>query len=176
MDAQRHASHVVEIDEAGVLGVVHLDHSVKASGELGRDELLELALAGAPCEPARDEEGLPLERDPGATELVHGRGDCGPPWIARRSRDGEAWWFDDDRRPAAPRNDCLQRLARERKPQRIPHRGCDVGDRLDGRRRRQHDRVLARVDDRHARAGEDWDAHYSFMAYARAKWSNPYDS
>ncbi len=176
MDAKRHAAHFAEIDEVGVLGVVYLDDSVKPPGELGRDELLELALAGAAREPSRDEEGLLFERDPGATELVHGRGDRDATWIARRPRDGEARWFDDDRRPSASRNERLQRRAGERKAQRVSDRGGDVCDRLDRRRRRQHDGVLARIDDRHARAGEDWDAHYSFIAYARAKWSNPYDS
>ena len=176
MDPERHASHLAELDEVGVLRIVHLDHPVKPPCELGRDELLDLALAGASCEASRDEECLPLEWDPGATELVHGRGDRGAPGIARRPGDGEGWRFDDDRRSSAPRNERLQRLAGERKAQRVTNRGRDVRDRIDGWRWRQHHRVLARVDDRHTRAGKDWNAHYSFIAYARAKWSNPYDS
>ncbi len=159
VDAKRHAAHLAEIHEVGVLGVVHLDDSVKPPGELRRDELLELALAGASGQPSSDEEGLSLERDTGATELIHGRGDRRAPWIIRRPRDGEGRWFDDDRRPSASRNERLQRRAGERKAQRVTDRGGDVCDRFDRRTWRQHDPVLARIDDCHARAGEDWDSH-----------------
>ena len=62
MDAKRHAAHLAEVDEVRVLDVVHLDLSVKPPPELGRDELLKLALAGSSREPSRDEDGLPLER------------------------------------------------------------------------------------------------------------------
>ena len=44
---------------------------------------------------------------------------------------------------AAARHERLERLAREREAQRVANGGRDVGDRLDGRRRRQHDRAFS---------------------------------
>ena len=47
-------------------------------------------------------------------------------------------------RVAAP-GERLERLAREREAERVPHRGGDVGDRSGGRWRPEHDRAVGRV-------------------------------
>ena len=52
--------------------------------------------------------------------------------------------------------------------ERVAHGRAHVGDRLAGRRRPQHDRIVRRVDDGQARAEEQRDAlHYGIDRYSR---------
>jgi hypothetical protein len=70
-------------------------------------------------------------------------------------------------RPPAARHDALERLARERKAQRVAHGGGDVRDGVARRRRAQHHGVVARVDDGDPRAGEERDARQGSARYSR---------
>ena len=70
VDAQRRASGVADVDEVGRLGVVHLDPAVEAARERRGEQRLELALAGAPVEPAGDENRLARRRDAQPLELA----------------------------------------------------------------------------------------------------------
>ena len=151
MDPQR-AVGVGDLDEILALGVVHLDPPVEAARELRRNEELELPVARATAQSAGHEQRLPVERRSGPVELGHRRRDRGAPGIAEGARDRERRRLDDDRRPRATRHERLERLALERKAQRVANRGRDVGDRLDGRWRRQHDRVVVGVDEGEPRA------------------------
>ena len=58
------------MDEVGRLGVVDLDPPVEVARERRREQRLELALAGAPVEPAGDENRLACRRDSQPLELV----------------------------------------------------------------------------------------------------------
>ena len=78
--------------------------------------------------------------------------DSATPRIAEGARDRERRRLDDDRRPRATRHERLERLAFERKAQRLTNRGCNVDDRLDGRRRRQHDCAFIGFDEGEPRA------------------------
>ncbi len=62
--------------------------------------------------------------------------------------DRQSGQLDEDRGAAALRHERLERLAREREAQRVPHGGADVRDRLCRRRRRRDDYGgVARPDD-----------------------------
>ncbi len=151
MDPER-AIGVGDLDEVLALGVVDLDPPVEAARELRRDEELELPVARAAAQSAGHEQRLAVERRSGPVELGHRRRDRGAPGIAEGARDRERRRLDDDRRPRAARHERLERLALERKAQRVANRGCNVDDRLDGRRRRQHDRAFIGFDEGEPRA------------------------
>ena len=152
VDAAAADARLADVDEVRALGVVHLDAAVEPSGELRVDEQLELAVAGPAGEARGDEQRLPLEGRAGAVELGHRRGDRGPARIVRRSGDRERRRLDDDRRPAAARDERLERLAGEREAERVANGSRDVGDRLAGRRRSEHDVVVRRLHDGEPRA------------------------
>jgi len=61
--------------------------------------------------------------------------------------DGERGRLDDDRDAAAPRRRRPERRPREWVAERLGDRGADVGDRIDGRRRREQDRVVGERDE-----------------------------
>ena len=70
-----------DLDRALVLDVVDDQPPAEAAAELGQDELPDLARRRAPLQPARDEDRLPLERDPGALELLDGGDDRDRPRV-----------------------------------------------------------------------------------------------
>ena len=145
-----------DVDEVGILRVVDRHLAAEAQREVGRDEALDHAPARPPGEPGRDEQGLALGRDADPLELVRGGGDRRLARVARGAGDRERGRLDEDRRPAAARDERLERLAREREPQRVADGGADVGDRLPRRRgRRDRDGALAAVDDDEPRAVEE---------------------
>jgi hypothetical protein len=169
VDAKRDSARALELDEVGALGVVHLYAPVETAGEGRRDERLQLAVAGSARESSGHEECLALEGDSRLGQLFHRGRDRAAAGVERRAGNRQRRGLDDDRRVAAARHDRLERLSGERKAQRVADGGRHVGDRLDRRRRSDDDAVLAGVDERELRAGEERDAwHYSFSAYPRA--------
>ena len=151
VDPER-AIGVGDLDEILALGIVDLDPPVEAARELRRDEELEVAVSRATAQSAGHEQRLAVERRSGPVELGHRRRDRGAPGIAGGARDRERRRLDDDRRPGATRHERLERLPGERKAQRVANGGRDIGDPLDGRRRRQHDRALIGLDESEPRA------------------------
>ena len=147
------------VHQSWVLGVVHRHLAAEPQREVGCDEALDHPPPGPPGEPGRDEQGLALGRDADSLELVRGRGDRRLARVARGAGDRERGRLDEDRRAAAARDDRLERLTGQRKPQRVADGGADVGDRLPRRRgRRDRDGVLAAVHDDEPRAVEDREA------------------
>jgi hypothetical protein len=159
VDLQRSAVRVAEVDEVRALGVVHLDSTVEAAGELRRDEQLELAVSGLAAEAGGDEERLLLEGRAGAVELRHRRGDRGPARISKRPGDWKSRRLDDDRRASSARDERLEWLAGQREAERVPDGGRHVGDRLAGWRGHEHDVVVRRLHDGEPRPvgqGQAW--------------------
>ena len=76
MDAEGDPAQLPDLDQAGVLDVVDHDPAAKAARKLRRNdpELLEIPLSEPAGESPGDEQGLVLDRDAGAPELV----DYGP--------------------------------------------------------------------------------------------------
>src|SRR5207248_10064244 len=99
------------LDERRILGVVHLDRPAELEREVRRDELLELAAAGAAREPARDQDRLTFDGNADARQLVHGRLERRLPRIVLRARQRERRELDDDRRATPARYERLERLA-----------------------------------------------------------------
>lgn len=147
-----HTFAVCDLHELVALHVVHLDPAPKTACDLRRNEQLQLAMCGTACEASGHEQRLALRRGARAFELEHRRRDRCPPWVGRRAGNRERGRLDDDRCPGASRDERLERLAGEWKAKRVAD-GCrHVRDRVDRRRWGEHDRVLARVDDREPRA------------------------
>ena len=122
MDPQRRAVDVSEVDQISRLDIVHLDSPVEAPRVLGGDEVLELALAGAPVEAAGDEDRLVLRPHAQALELV----DRGRERVAARivgcAGKRQLRRLDHERDRAARLRQRLERRAREREPERVAHR------------------------------------------------------
>src|SRR2546430_12680625 len=87
--------------------------TVEAARELRGDERLELLVPGAPCEPARDEEGLVAGGDAEALQLGDGGGDRRLARIALGAGQRQLRRLDDDRRTDPARDERLERLARQ---------------------------------------------------------------
>ena len=146
--AQRRLRRVLQLDELGVLDVVDDDTPVEPPRQLRGHERPELPLRRAPREPAGDEDRLVAGRDAEPLELAHDRADRELARVRRDARNRQRRRLDDDRRPGAAARQRLERLALEREPERVPHRGRDVGDAGARRRRTEHDRVVgSRGDD-----------------------------
>ena len=143
---------VGDLDEPLALDVVHFDAAPEPACDLGRDEDLELAMCRAARESSGDEERLAVRGGARALELEHRRRDRRPPRVVGRTGNRERGRFDDDRRAGAPRHERLERLAGEWEAKRVADGSRHVCDRVDRRRRREHDRVLAGVDDCEPRA------------------------
>src|SRR5919204_5922015 len=116
MDPQLGVARLAEPPERGVLRVVDCDRSVEAAGEAGGDdpEPLELALGGASHQSTGDEQRLAFKRRAGSHELVRSGLERLLAGIVRRARKRQLGWLDHDRRAAAPTNEGLERLPRER--------------------------------------------------------------
>ena len=156
-------------DEVRRLGIVHLHRAAVAARELGRNELLDVAIRRAPRQPAGDEDRRPLRGDARPFELVDRRGDSGRARLDRCLRHGLRGRFDHDGRAASPRNERLERVAREGKAKGVAHRGRNVGGRLARGRRSEHDGVVARVDDGDLRPGEERNARHAIRRCSRRK-------
>jgi hypothetical protein len=155
VDPQGHRSRGADLDQVLTLDVVHLDVAVEAARERRRHEPFEQLLAGAPGQPAGDEQCLVPAWDAQPLELVDGRLDRRLARVALAPGEGQSGRLDDHRRPAAgARHERLERLAREWEAQSVANGGADVGDPLAGRRRAQHDVVLFGGHDDEARTGE----------------------
>ena len=105
-------------------------------------------MSGAAREAPGDEKRLAVRGGARAFELEHRRRDRRSPRIGGRTGNRERGRLDDDRRPGAPRHERLERLAGEGEAKRVADGRRHVCDRVDRRRGREHDRVLARVHDR----------------------------
>ena len=161
MNAENAAlSGLADLDEVGALRVVHLDAAVEPSRELRVNEQLQLAVPRPAGKASGDEQRLLLERGAGAVELEHRRGDRGSARVAGRSGNRERGWLDDHRRAAAARDERLERLSGEREAERIANGRGDVGDRLDRRRRSEHDGVLTGVHHGEPRAVRQWEPRH----------------
>jgi len=90
------------------------------------------------------------------------------PRIGLDGGDGQRRVVDHDRRPPVRRDERLERLARKREANGIPHGRADLGDGLEWRRRPQDRRVLGQVHDHHPRSREDGDLH-GIERYSRRK-------
>ena len=152
MDAERDSGRLPDDGEPLALDVVDLNASVEAAGKLGRNEPFDVAPSGAAREARGYEERLPLARNPAPLELGNRRGDRVLARIARAARDGQRRSLDQDGRAAAARGERLERLARQRKPQRILHGCTDVRERAARRGRAEDERAVRRIDERDARA------------------------
>ena len=149
----KRAIGVGDLDEILALGIVDLDPPVEAAREFRRDEELELPVARAAAESAGHEERLAVERRLPARSssaivaaIAVRRGSPREPGIGS---DGGSTTIV----ARAPRgHERLERLAFERKAQRVANRGCNVDDRLDGRRRGQHDCAFIGFDEGEPRA------------------------
>jgi hypothetical protein len=147
---------------------VHLDAAREAPRELRQDRVLELSLSRPLREASGDEERLALERHADPLELGAGRGERGRTRLARRARDRKGRRLDDERDPAATRDDLLQRTAGEREAKGFADRGAHVGERLPRGRGVEDNRVVGRLDDLQPRAGQERDSRQSVRAYALA--------
>ena len=158
IDARFGAVGESERDEIGIGRVVDDHAPAEVPCLRRRQQALELASPESTAETAGDEDRLTLVGDAERRQLVeHGRERVGSR-IDLRAGQRERSGLDHDGDATAFRHQSLERRARERKAQRIPHRRLDVDD---ARRRsgRVHDHVLVAdrdVDD--ARAGENRDA------------------
>ena len=151
VDPER-AFAVGDLHELLALDVVHLDPAPEAACDLRRDEQLQLAMCGAACEASGHEQRLAVRT---VRPRVRARASSPRSLSAagrRRAGNRERGRLDDDRRPGASRDERLERLAGEWKAKRVADGGRHVRDRVDRRRRREHDRVLAGVDDCEPRA------------------------
>ena len=132
VDAKRNRAGAADLDEVLALGVVHLDVAVEAPRELRRDQCLELLVARAAREPARDEQRLVSGRNAQPLELGDGRGDRSLARVALRARQRQVRRLDDDRRARPARHERFERLAGEREAQRVADRRADVRDGVPG--------------------------------------------
>ena len=144
---QKGARATLQLDQVGVLDIVHLDTTVETTRELRRDEQLQISMAEPPCQPTRNEQSLPREGHAGPVELAHRRRDRRAPRIAEGTGDRQRGRLHDDGRSGSARNERLQRLTGQRKAERITNSRGYVRDRLDGGRWSEDDGVLVRLDD-----------------------------
>ena len=118
-----------------VLRVVDDDAAAKAPRLRTREEAFEVPLSEPPPEAARDEDRLPLVRNPAALELRDGLRDRGLAGLLGRAGKREGGGLDEDRRRPAGRRELVEPRAGERKAQRVAHRRGDVHDLARSRRR-----------------------------------------
>ena len=106
--AQRYLSGRAQVDEVS-LDVVDDHPTTEATGEPGGDQRLEIAPPGLPLQTARDDDRQPVVVNAEQAELLHRRRERLPAGIDRRAGKGQGRQLDDDRRPAAARNDVAKR-------------------------------------------------------------------
>ena len=150
IDRQRH--------ELPRLGVVDFDRAAEAPRELRGHERVDLPRIDPARKTSGDEQRHPFRRNARPLELVDGHRDCGGTRFHRCCGNRLRRRLDHERRAPAARDERLERLARERKPQRVAHGGGDVRDGLARRRRSEHDGVVVGADDRDPRPGEQRDS------------------
>ncbi len=160
VDAKRDRADTADLDEILALGVMHLDVAVEAPRELRRDQCLELFVARAACEPARDEQRLVAGRNAQPFELGHGRGDGSLARVALRARQRQVRRLDDDRRARPARDERFERITGEGEAQRVADGRTDVRDGVLRRRRLQHDRIVVSRHDDEPRPGEQRDPRH----------------
>jgi hypothetical protein len=160
VNPERNSIRRADLDEVFALDVVHLHVAVKAAGELRRHERLELFVAGPARHPSGHEQRLVSGRNSEAFEFGHGCRDRRLPRVPLGSRHREVRRLDDDRDAPAARDKRLERLAREREAQRVANGGTDVRDRVGGRRRSQHERIVSCGDDHELRPREQRDPRH----------------
>ena len=127
----------------------------------------ELPLAGAARQAAGDEDRLVAARDAEALQLVDDRRDRGLARVAQGAGDRQRRRLDDDGDAARPLRDLLERRSRERESKRVADTGGDIGDRLAGRGRAKHDRVVRRADDDEPGPGEERDSWHGRVVKQR---------
>ena len=157
VDSKRYRARGADLDQVLSLDVVHLDVTVEAPRELGRYERLQLLVARPACESPGDEKRLVAGGNAEAFELAHRCGNRGLARISLGSRKRQLRRFDHDRDACAARDERLERLAGEREAQRVANGCADVRDRVGGRRRPQHQRIVGCGHDDEARPGEQRD-------------------
>jgi hypothetical protein len=154
-------------DEVWRLSVVHLDRAVEAARERRRHELVDLALRSPPREAACDEDRRALRGNARPLELVDRDGERGCARLDPCSWNRLRRRLDHDCCAPAAWHEALERLARERKAQRVANRAGDVGHGVARRRRGKYDGVVGGVDDGDPRAGEEGNARQGSARYSR---------
>ena len=125
-----------------------------AARDLVRDEARELIVTRAAREAAGDEQRLVPALDPEPLELFDRSGDRLLPRIALRPGKRQRGRLDEDRRSSASaRDERLERLAGEGKPQRVANRRAHVRDPTGRGRRPQRQRVVLGSHDDEPRSG-----------------------
>ena len=157
-----------ERDEVRRLGIVHLDRAAEAARELRRHELLDLALGRASRQAAGDEDRRAAPREYRArssssiaTASAAARGSTGVPGIgcAVGSMTTVA------RPPRGTRLSSGSPASGKRSESRTAAATSATG--IARRRRREHDRVVVRIDDGDPRPGEERDAGQGSARYSR---------
>ena len=113
--------------------VVHLDRAAEVARAGGAEHRLELAATGPALEPSGDQDRVLLGGHPEPLELVDHGGDRLLARVDRGARERQRARLDDDRDPAAARDEIGQRRARERIAERLADRGGDVAQRIERR-------------------------------------------
>ena len=159
IDSERDPAQLPDLDQAWILDIVDHDPAAETPGKLRRDdpELLEVPFAEPSCKSSGNEQGLVLDRDAGSPELVDHGAHRRSPRVVLGSRDRQRRRLDHDRRPAAWRDERLERLAREWKTERVSDGRADIADRLAWLARPEDDGVIGRIHDGQPRPREHRD-------------------
>ncbi len=159
--AERHALSVADVDELLGLAIVDDDASAVVARPGGSQQLLEVTSRRPLLEPAGDEERVAIRRHPGGNELVEHRRERVPTRVALGAGEWEPRRLDHDRH--APRAVCGldQSRAGDRVAQRFGDRCAWIGDRPEGRGRREQHGVVGERDDGDAGAGDERNALHS---------------
>jgi hypothetical protein len=168
-DAEGNLALESQRDEIRPLRIVDFHTSREAPRQLRQDEMLEVLVSGTPSETARDEDGLPLQRNAGALELRDDGRERLLPRVSQSARDGQRHGLDDDRHACSRRQEPLQRRSSEREAQRLLNGGSDVVQCLGGRRGPKDVRAVRQLDDLQPRADEKRNPHrvYGIERYRR---------
>lgn len=158
-DAKGNLALESQRDEIRPLRIVNFHTSREAPRQLRQDEMLEVLVPGAPSETSRDEDGLPLQCDPGTLELRNDSGERLLPRIPQGARDRQRQRLDDDRHAGSRWQELLQRRSGERKAERLLNGGPNIVQGLSRRWGPKDVRVVRQLDDLQPRADEKRNPH-----------------
>ena len=145
-------------DERLVLGIVDDDLAAEGACLRGREKPLEVALAEAATEPARDEDRLTLVGHTAALELGDRDRDCRLTGVLRSAGQRQRRRLDENRRPSSTCDKLVERSTGEREAQRVSGGRLNVDDPLGRRGWTEDHVVVARRNEDDARAREQWNA------------------
>ena len=104
--------------------------------------------AGSTLEPAGDQNHVSVARHPEALELIDHRGDRLLARVARRTRQRQGAWLDDDRDVAASGDEIGEARSREGIAERFADRGGDIAQRVERWWRHEEEYVVLERDER----------------------------